>query len=154
MCTAWHAQHVLAIGAQSVVQPIAGAGMQLGRETGWCLIFMEIVWGVYSQKHLFCMGLRRNSLNVVAQTHHTHCLLTHIITTISLEIYVLVRIYALYFTVVDPWRRSGSVRSQSVVQPIARADMQFGRETRWCLEFMKRILFLTANPPFVYAFES
>ena len=55
MCTAWHAQHVLAIGvlSQSVVQPIAGAGMQLGRETGWYLIFMEIVWEIYSQNTYF-----------------------------------------------------------------------------------------------------
>jgi len=48
--------------------------MQFGRETGWCLEFMKSVWGVLQAKHLFCMDLSRNSLNIVAQTHHTYCL--------------------------------------------------------------------------------
>jgi len=45
--------HTLLKRSQKVVQPIAGAGMQFGRETGWCLDFMKSAWGFYSQNTLF-----------------------------------------------------------------------------------------------------
>ena len=58
-------------------------------------------------KHLFCVDLSRNSPDIEAQKTRRCCLKTHIITTISLEMCVLVHIYALfvtlYFTVVDTW---------------------------------------------------
>jgi len=54
--------------------------------------------GVLQPKHLFCVDLSRNSLDIVAQKHHRCCLKTHIIPAISLEKCVLVHIYALYFT--------------------------------------------------------
>jgi len=43
--------------------------------------------------HLFCVDLSRNSLNIIAQTHHRCCLTIHIITTISPEMCIFVHIY-------------------------------------------------------------
>jgi len=71
-------------------------------------------WGCFTAKTLFCMDLSRNSLNSIAQTHRRCYLKTHIISTISLEMCVLVHIYALYFTVVDTWRQSSGALSQKV----------------------------------------
>ena len=101
--------------------------------------------GVLQPKHLFCVDLGRNSLNLTAQLHHRRCSKTHIITTITPEMCVLVHIYALYFTVVDAWRRSGGVLSQKVVQSIAGACKQFGQEAGWCLEFMKSMWEITCQ---------
>jgi len=56
--------------------------------------------GFLQPKHLLCVVLSRNSLNIIAHTLRRCCLKIHIITTISPEMCVLVHIYALYFTVV------------------------------------------------------
>ena len=78
--------------------------------------------------------LHKAHSNIVSKTTHTYCLLNHIITPQkSLDMCVLVHIYALYFTVIGTWRRSGGAKS------CAADCIQFGREAGWCLDFMKNV---------------